>query len=49
MQFFDTLRHADLREFLRRRVRDGVLLRLIDTWLKAGVLEGEQLWRPEDG
>ena len=24
---------------LRRRVRDGVLLRLIDKWLKAGVLE----------
>src|SRR5436305_7234074 len=38
-KFFDTLDHAQLRELLRRRVRDGVLLRLIDKWLKAGVLE----------
>lgn len=38
-KFFDTLEHGHLRELLRRRVRDGVLLRLIDKWLKAGVLE----------
>jgi RNA-directed DNA polymerase len=38
-KFFDTLDHAQLRELLRRRVRDGVLLRLIGKWLKAGVLE----------
>jgi RNA-directed DNA polymerase len=38
-KFFDTLDHARLREFLQRRVRDGVLLRLIGKWLKAGVLE----------
>ena len=31
------MRH--LREILRRRVRDGVLLRLIGKWLNAGVLE----------
>src|SRR5215472_13784315 len=28
-KFFDTLDHAHLREFLKRRVRDGVLTRLI--------------------
>jgi group II intron reverse transcriptase/maturase len=38
-KFFDTINHDHLREFLKRRVRDGVLLRLIDKWLKAGVLE----------
>ena len=38
-KFFDTLDHAQLRELLRRRVRDGVLLRLIGKWLNAGVLE----------
>jgi group II intron reverse transcriptase/maturase len=38
-KFFDTLDHAQLRALLRRRVRDGVLLRLIDKWLKAGVLD----------
>src|SRR5947209_415192 len=39
-KFFDTLDHAHLRALLRQRVRDGVLLRLIDKWLSAGVLEG---------
>jgi RNA-directed DNA polymerase len=48
-KFFDTLDHAHLRELLRRRVRDGVLLRLIDKWLKAGVLEDGQLTLPTAG
>jgi RNA-directed DNA polymerase len=38
-----------LRQLLRRRVRDGVLLRLIDKWLKAGVLEDGQLTLPAAG
>ena len=38
-QFFDTLDHGHLRAMLRRRVRDGVILRLIGKWLNAGVLE----------
>ena len=37
--FFDTLDHGRLREFLDRRVRDGVIRRAIDKWLKAGVLK----------
>jgi group II intron reverse transcriptase/maturase len=37
--FFDTLDHGHLRAFLDRRVRDGVLRRLIDKWLNAGVME----------
>jgi RNA-directed DNA polymerase len=48
-KFFDTLDHAHLRALLRQRVRDGVLLRLIDKWLKAGVLEGTELSYPEAG
>ena len=32
-KFFDTLDHARLRELLSRRVRDGVLVRLIGKWL----------------
>src|SRR5262249_20287825 len=48
-KFFDTLDHAQLRELLRQRVRDGVLLRLIDKWLKAGVLEDGELTYPEAG
>jgi hypothetical protein len=34
---------------LRQRVRDGVLLRLLDKWLKAGVLEGGVLSHPDQG
>ena len=38
-KFFDTIDHGHLREFLKRRVRDGVILRLIGKWLNAWVLE----------
>jgi group II intron reverse transcriptase/maturase len=48
-RFFDTLDHAQLREILRRRVRDGVLLRLIGKWLNAGVMESGELSYPETG
>jgi RNA-directed DNA polymerase len=37
--FFDTIDHGQLRTFLDQRVRDGVLRRMIDKWLKAGVFE----------
>lgn len=48
-KFFDTLDHAHLRAFVQRRVRDGVLLRLIGKWLKAGVMESGQVSYPEAG
>jgi RNA-directed DNA polymerase len=48
-KFFDNLDHGHLREFLRRRVRDGVLLRLIDKWLNAGVMEGGSVSYPDAG
>ena len=48
-KFFDTIDHGHLREFLKRRVRDGVILRLIGKWLNAGVLEEGVLTIPEDG
>jgi group II intron reverse transcriptase/maturase len=47
--FFDTLEPSHLRAFLDRRVRDGVLRRSIDKWLKAGVLEEGRVTRPEAG
>jgi RNA-directed DNA polymerase len=37
--FFGTLDHSLLRTIVRKRVRDGVLLRLIGKWLNAGVME----------
>jgi RNA-directed DNA polymerase len=48
-KFFDTLDHGHLREFLPRRVRDGVLLQWIGKWLKAGVLEDGAVSYPEEG
>ena len=48
-KYFDTLRPECLRTFLDRRVRDGVIRRLIGKWLKAGVWEKGQMSYPEDG
>jgi group II intron reverse transcriptase/maturase len=48
-RFFDTIDHGHLREFLKRRVRDGVILRLIGKWLNAGVLEDGVHTTPEQG
>jgi group II intron reverse transcriptase/maturase len=47
--FFDTLVHEHLRSFLDQRVRDGVLRRTINKWLKAGALDGATLSRPDAG
>ena len=48
-KFFDTLVHRHLREILDRRIRDGVIRRLIDQWLKAGIWEKGQISYPEQG
>jgi len=48
-KYFDTLKKEWLRKFLDRRVRDGVVRRLIGKWLNAGVWEKGQLSYPEDG
>jgi group II intron reverse transcriptase/maturase len=47
--FYDTLDHRQLRDFLDQRVRDGVIRRALDKWLKAGVLEGGTLSHPLAG
>jgi len=47
--FFDSLDHRQLRNILDQRVRDGVLRRMIDKWLAAGVMEGTQLSHPDTG
>jgi RNA-directed DNA polymerase len=48
-KFFDSIPRTTLREALARRVTDGVVRRLIDKWLKAGVLESGQIHYPETG
>jgi len=47
--YFDTVEHAFLREFVRKRVRDGVVVRTIGKWLKAGVMEGGTIHYPKEG
>jgi RNA-directed DNA polymerase len=47
--FFGTLDQSLLRNIVRKRVRDGVLLRLIGKWLNAGVMENGAIEYPEAG
>jgi RNA-directed DNA polymerase len=47
--FFDNLGHGEIKEILKRRIRDGKLLQLIGKWLNAGVLEGGEIAFPEKG
>jgi group II intron reverse transcriptase/maturase len=47
--YFGTLEQRYLRAALDRRVKDGVIRRLIDKWLKAGILEHGTLTHPEEG
>ena len=42
-KYFDSIPHAHLRRFLDQRVTDGVIRRMIDKWLKAGVVEDGHL------
>lgn len=48
-KFFDTLEHAHLRAIIQKRIRDGVLLRLLGKWLNAGVMEDGSISYPEAG
>lgn len=48
-KFFDTIEHGRMQEILRRRIRDGVLIRLIGKWLHAGVMEAGEISFPEAG
>jgi len=46
---FGSLAHTCMREILSRRIRDGVLTRLIGKWLNAGILEEGRIQRPIAG
>lgn len=41
--YFGTINFVELRKILDQRVKDGVIRKQIDKWLKAGVMEGTQL------
>lgn len=46
---FDHVNHTWLRKFVRHRANDGGLLRLLDKWLKAGVMENGVVTRSSEG
>ena len=43
--FFDHIDHSQLREFLDKRIRDGVIRRQLDKWLRAGIATGGSIKR----
>jgi len=47
--YFDSIPHDRLLERIRDKVADGRLLRLIESFLQAGILEGLQEWTPTAG
>ena len=49
VKYFDSISHSNLRSFLDQRVTDGVVRRMIDKWLKAGVLEDDTTSRTTEG
>src|SRR5262249_31884119 len=49
VKYFDSIPHSHLRDFLDRRVTDGVIRRIIDKWLKAGGLEDGLLRHTTEG
>ncbi len=48
-KFFDTLDRRCLRDILRQRVVDGVVVRLVGKWLNAGVLDGGVVAHAQEG
>lgn len=48
-KYFDSIPFTELRSILAKRVKDGVVRRIIDKWLKAGVLDDGQLYHPHTG
>jgi group II intron reverse transcriptase/maturase len=48
-QYFNSLDHAHLRNILAKRMRDGVITRLVGKWLNAGVWEKGAVTHPGVG
>jgi RNA-directed DNA polymerase len=47
--YFDTIPHGRLMSRLRERIADGRVLQLIESFLKAGIMDGLEEWEPEAG
>jgi len=47
--YFGSIDHQWLRRFLDQRIKDGVIRKMIDKWLRAGILEEGKLTYPTEG
>jgi group II intron reverse transcriptase/maturase len=47
--YFGAIEHRRLRGVLDKRVKDGIVRRLIDKWLKAGILENGTITKSREG
>ena len=47
--YFDTIPHDRLMSRLRECIADGWMLQLIESFLKAGIMDGLKEWEPEAG
>lgn len=47
--YFDSIPHNRLMTLVESKVADGPVLRLIESFLKAGILDGAEQWTPEQG
>jgi RNA-directed DNA polymerase len=47
--YFDSIPHDRLMERLEEKVADGPVLRLIEAFLKANIMDGAEQWTPEAG
>ncbi len=47
--YFDTIVHTKLMDYVKEAIADGRILGLIESYLKAGILDGLSLWEPETG
>ena len=48
-KYFESVKHEYVREFIARRVSDGVIRRVIGKWLNAGVWERGSVFYTEEG
>ncbi len=47
--YFDSIPHDRLMDRLKTKIADGRVLRLVESFLKANILEGASQWTPEGG
>lgn len=48
-KYFDTIPHERLMEVVRQKIADGQVLDLIESYLHAGIMDGNEIQEPEEG